>query len=70
MKNSRKLVSIILGLIALFCLGAVLGSVIPNVPIYACIAAGSVAVLVIGIWFFFGHKKEEFETEPEDDSEE
>lgn len=70
MKNSRKLVCILLGLIALFCLGAILGSCIPNILIYASIAAGSVAVLLIGIWFFFGHQKEEFEDDSEDNSEE
>lgn len=61
MKFSRKLVSIILGLTALFCLGAILGSYIPNILIYAIIAACSVALVLFGLWFF--HGQEEYEDE-------
>ena len=61
MRISRKVACILLGLIALFCAGAVLGSYIPNIPVYAIVAGCSVAVLIIGLWFYNGHIKEEFE---------
>ena len=63
MKFTRKLVSIILALVALFFLGAVMGSYVPNVTVYAAVAAGAVAVLVIGLWFYYGHQKEYVEEE-------
>ena len=63
MKFTRKLVSIILALVALFFLGAVMGSYVPNVTVYAAVAAGAVAVLVIGLWFYYGQQKEYVEEE-------
>lgn len=58
MKISRKFASIMLGLTALFCLGAVVGSHLPNIPVYATIAAVCVALVIFGLWFYYGHQKE------------
>ena len=58
MKLTRKVVSILLGLAALFCIGAVVGSHLPNIPAYATIAAVCVALVIFGLWFFYGHEKE------------
>ena len=63
MKFTRKAVSILLGLIALFFVGAVMGSYIPNISVYAAVAAGAVAVLIVGLWFYYGHEKEDVEEE-------
>ncbi len=58
MKFTRKLASILLGLAALFCIGAVVGSHLPNIPVYAAIAAVCVALVIFGLWFYYGHQKE------------
>ena len=63
MRGSRKFISILLGLTALFCIGAVLGSYMPNIPIYATIAAVCVALVLFGLWFYYGHQKEYIEDE-------
>ena len=59
MKFTRKLASILLGLAALFCIGAVVGSHLPNISIYATIAAVCVALVIFGLWYFYGHEKYE-----------
>lgn len=61
MRVSRKFVSILLGLAALFCIGSVLGSYLPNIPVYATIAAVCVALVIFGLWFYYGHEKEDVE---------
>lgn len=66
MRGSRKFVSILLGLAALFCIGGVIGSYFPNIPIYATIAAVCVALVLFGLWFFYGHEKEYVEDEESD----
>ena len=61
MKITRKLASIVLALVALFFIGAILGSAVPNVPVYTVVAGISVAALAIGMWYYYGHKKEMLE---------
>lgn len=58
MKFSRKFVSVMLGLTSIFCSGAMLGSYIPNIPMYAIIVACCVTLVLFGLWFYYGHKKE------------
>ena len=67
MRGSRKFVSILLGLTALFCIGAVVGSYWTNIPVYAAIAAVCVALVLFGLWFYYGHEKVD---DTEDSSEE
>ena len=63
MKVSRRFVLIVCLAILLIFSGAILGSLIPKVAIYAIVAAVSLGVIVIGLWFYSGRKEDENEDE-------